>query len=74
MKDEQADEKVGSGRGGTEPMASNNIYSSIVASSEVCYSLFYDYQVLALCIYDRWPIVVHISAPNTTEETREDSS
>ena len=28
----------------------------------------------ALCIYDRWPIVVHISAPNTTEETRKDSS
>ena len=27
----------------------------------------------ALCIYARWPIVVHISAPNTTEETREDS-
>ena len=22
----------------------------------------------ASCIYDRWPIVVHISAPNTTEE------
>ena len=28
----------------------------------------------ALCIYDSWPIVVHISAPNTTEETRKDSS
>ena len=24
-----------------------------------------------LCIYDKWPIVVHISAPNTIEETRE---
>ena len=34
MKDEQADEKVGSGRGGVEPMASSNVYSCIVASSE----------------------------------------
>ena len=30
----------------------------------VIYRLMY-----ASCIYDRWPIVVHISAPNTTEET-----
>ena len=39
MKDEQADEKVGSGRGGVEPMASN-ICSSIVASSEFAILFF----------------------------------